>query len=225
MNEEFISRQISVYKNNKVLLEFQDKLKAASIPSYAHIHADDEPGPDGNKRHSLIGIQMIDYSEGTGDKSKIVNVNISPEDAKFILSRITAGFQNFTFQQEKIFGKEDKAGYSAVTKIRVIRAAKDNKGNIRNLPWYIEVENGKGIPKKNKNGGTYMKSGSYVQTDIVNASLSDLELFQLLSRVSSYIDAWEKAVAPAIIQQGRTALFNRQKNNGSKANTATQRAA
>ena len=36
MSEEFISRQISVYKNNKVLLEFQDKLKAASIPSYAH---------------------------------------------------------------------------------------------------------------------------------------------------------------------------------------------
>jgi len=32
-------------------------------------------------------------------------------------------------------------------------------------------------------------------------------------------------VAPAIIQQGRTALFNRQKNNGAKTNATTQRAA
>ena len=213
MNDEYISRQISVYKNNKVLLEFQDKLKAASIPSYAHIHADGEIGPDGKKRHSLIGIQMIDYSNGTGSNSKIVNVNISPEEAKFILSRITAGFQNYTFQQEKIFGEKDKDGFSSVTKLRIIRAEKDNKGNVRNLPWYVEVENGKGIPMKNANGGTYMKSGSYVRKNMVYASLSDLEFFQLLSRVSSYIDAWEKVVGPSVIQQGRTALADRQNNN------------
>jgi len=213
MNDEYISRQISVYKNNKVLLEFQDKLKAASIPSYAHIHADGEMGPDGKKRHSLIGIQMIDYSNGTGSNSKIVNVNISPEEAKFILSRITAGFQNYTFQQEKIFGAKDEKGYSSVTKIRIVRAEKYSKGNVRKLPWYIEVENGKGIPLTNANGGTYMKGGSYVQKHMVNASLSDLELFQLLSRVSSYIDAWEKVVAPSVIQQGRSALANRQNNN------------
>ena len=223
MNEEFISRQISVYKNNKVLLEFQDKLKAASIPSYAHIHADGEPGPSGQKLHSLIGIQMIDYSNGTGTNSKIVNVNISPEEAKFILSRITAGFPNYAFQEEKIFGEKDNDGYSSVTKIRIIRTPKDGNGNVRNLPWYIEVENGKGIPMKNANGGTYMKSGSYVRMNMVNASLSDLELFQLLSRVSSYIDAWEKAVAPAIIQQGRTALAKRQdstRSNVAKPNAA-----
>lgn len=223
MNEEYISRQIAVYKNNKVLLEFQDKLKAASIPSYAHIHADGEVGPDGKKRHSLIGIQMIDYSNGTGANSKIVNVNISPEEAKFILSRITAGFPNYAFQEEKIFGEKDNDGYSSVTKIRIIRTPKDGNGNVRNLPWYIEVENGKGIPMKNANGGTYMKSGSYVRMNMVNASLSDLELFQLLSRVSSYIDAWEKAVAPAIIQQGRTALAKRQDSN--RSNVAKPNAA
>ena len=223
MNEEYISRQIAVYKNNKVLLEFQDKLKAASIPSYAHIHADGEVGPDGKKRHSLIGIQMIDYSNGTGANSKIVNVNISPEQAKFILSRITAGFPNYAFQEEKIFGEKDNDGYSSVTKIRIIRTPKDGNGNVRNLPWYIEVENGKGIPMKNANGGTYMKSGSYVRMNMVNASLSDLELFQLLSRVSSYIDAWEKAVAPAIIQQGRTALAKRQDSN--RSNVAKPNAA
>ena len=225
MNEEYISRQIAVYKNNKVLIEFQDKLKAASIPSYAHIHADGELGSDGKKRHSLIGIQMIDYSNGTGNNSKIVNVNISPEEAKFILSRITAGFLNYSFQQEKIFGAKDEKGYAFVSKIRIIRAAKDNKGNDRKLPWYIEVENGKGIPMANANGGTYMKSGSYVQKNLVSVNLSDLELFQLLSRVSSYIDAWEKVVSASIILQGRTELAKRQTNNNNWSNQPTSNAA
>ena len=43
MNEDYISNQIAVYKNSKTLIEFQDKLKIASVCSYAHIHADGEP--------------------------------------------------------------------------------------------------------------------------------------------------------------------------------------
>ena len=82
--------------------------------------------------------------------------NISPEEAKFILSRLTAGFQEYSFQQDKIFGQKDSKGYAKVSKVRIIRAPKDNKGAVRKLPWYIEVENGKGIPQQNANGGTYM---------------------------------------------------------------------
>ena len=36
MNEDYISNQIAVYKNSKTLIEFQDKLKIASVCSYAH---------------------------------------------------------------------------------------------------------------------------------------------------------------------------------------------
>ena len=110
MNEEYISNQISVYKNSKTLVEFQDKLKVASLESYAHIHADGEISDNGPKRHSLIGILMKDYSNGTGNKAVTVTANISPEEAKFILSRITAGFSEYTFQQEKIFGDKDASG-------------------------------------------------------------------------------------------------------------------
>ena len=212
MNEEFISRQIAVYKNSKTLIEFQDKLKSATLTSYAHLHADGEQGEDGRKRHSLIGILMMDYSNGTGDNTITVNANISPEEAKFILTRITACVQNYSFQQEKIFGIPDEHGYSSVTKLRIIRAAVDTKGNVRKLPWFIEIENGKGIPLKNTTGGTYMKPNSYVRRHIVNANLSDLELYKLLSRVSSYIDCWEKVVAPLLIKQAKTALTNRQTN-------------
>ena len=210
MNEDYISNQIAVYKNSKTLLEFQDKLKVAPINSYAHIHAGGETGADGRRTHSLIGILMKDYSKGTGDKAITVCANISPKEAKFILSRLTAGFSEYTFQQDKIFGDKDEQGYAKVSKVRIIRATKDSKGAARKLPWYVEVENGKGIPQKNANGGTYMKPNSFVSTGKVYANLSDLDLFDLLSSVSSYIDCWEHAIAPALITKAKNAVAARQ---------------
>ncbi|MBR4083282.1 MAG: hypothetical protein IKK33_03245 [Lachnospiraceae bacterium] len=210
MSEEYISNQIAVYKNSKTLVEFQDKLKVASLEYYAHIHADGEPTDNGPKKHSLIGILMKDYSNGTGEKAVTVTANISPEEAKFILSRLTAGFQEYSYAQEKIFGEQDAKGYAKVSKVRIIRATKDAKGAPRNLPWYIEVENGKGIPLKNASGGTYMKPKSFISEGKVYANLSDLDLFKLLSRVSSYIDSWEKAIAPPLIKQAKNTLANRQ---------------
>lgn len=210
MNEDYISNQIAVYKNSKTLLEFQDKLKVAPINSYAHVHAGGETGADGRRTHSLIGILMKDYSKGTGDKAVTVCANISPKEAKFILSRLTAGFSEYTFQQDKIFGDKDEQGYAKVSKVRIIRATKDSKGAARKLPWYVEVENGKGVPQKNANGGTYMKPNSFVSTGKVYANLSDLDLFDLLSSVSSYIDCWEHAIAPALITKAKNAVAARQ---------------
>ena len=210
MNEDYISNQIAVYKNSKTLLEFQDKLKVAPINSYAHIHAGGETGADGRRTHSLIGILMKDYSKGTGDKAVTVCANISPKEAKFILSRLTAGFSEYTFQQDKIFGDKDEQGYAKVSKVRIIRATKDSKGAARKLPWYVEVENGKGVPQKNANGGTYMKPNSFVSTGKVYANLSDIDLFDLLSSVSSYIDCWEHAIAPALITKAKNAVAARQ---------------
>ncbi len=210
MNEDYISNQIAVYKNSKTLLEFQDKLKVAPINSYAHIHAGGETSADGRRTHSLIGILMKDYSKGTGDKAVTVCANISPKEAKFILSRLTAGFSEYTFQQDKIFGDKDEQGYAKVSKVRIIRATKDSKGAARKLPWYVEVENGKGVPQKNANGGTYMKPNSFVSTGKVYANLSDLDLFDLLSSVSSYIDCWEHAIAPALITKAKNAVAARQ---------------
>ena len=209
MNEEYISNQITVYKNNKTLVELQDKLKVATMCSYAHIHANGEIGEDGRKVYSLIGILMKDYSRGTGNNAVTVTANISPEEVRFILSRLTAGFPEYAFQQEKIFGEKDARGYSKVTKIRIQRITKDSKGNDRKLPWYIEVENGKGIPQKNTNGGTYMKANSFVSEGKVSANLSDLDMFKLLSRTSSYIDCWEKAIAPPLIKLAKNTLAGR----------------
>lgn len=214
---DYISNQISVYKTSKVLVEFRDKLKVASLSNYAHIHADGEQTENGMRRTSLIGILMKDYSKGTGDKAITVKVNISPDEVRFLFSRLKAGFPTIDFKQDKIFGSPDSMGYSQVTKLRIIRAEKDNKGNPRNYPWYIEIDNGKGIAVKNNNGGTYMKPNSFQSNAKASANLSDLDMFKLLGRTNAYIDAWEKAIGPSLISQAKKAV---QENQNAAENAA-----
>lgn len=218
MNDNYISTQIAVYKNSKALVEFQDKLKTATIENYAHLHASGETIDDSWKRTSLIGILMVDYSAGTGDKAVTVKANISPDEAQYLLSRLNAGFPSFEFKQDKIFGEPDSKGYSQVTKFLVQRIAVDRNGQPRNNPWYIEIENGTGIPLKNSNGGTYMKPQSFISNKKVYTNMTDLDMFKLLNRVSSYIDAWEIAIAPALIKQAkRTMQENREARRNKNA--------
>ena len=198
MNHDYISPQIAVYKNSKNLVEFRDKLKVASLECYAHIHADGEATEDSWKRTSLIGILMKDYSAGTGDKAITVMANISPDESKFVLSRLNAGFPTFEFKQDKIFGTPDANGYSSVTKLRLQRAATDRA--------------------RNSNGGTYMKPNSYISEKKVSANLTDLDLFKLLNRVSSYIDAWEKAIAPSLITRAKKAIQENQAEGEGQTN-------
>ena len=207
MNENYVSTQICVYKTNKVLVEFMDKLKVAASNSYAHLHAaGDYIDTSGRKAYSLIGITMLDYSKGKGDKAVRVKANISPDEAMYIHSRLHAGFPVFEFSQDKIFGTPDASGYSDVTKLRICRYPQDNQGNPKAYPWYFQISNGKGIAASNKNGGTYMKSGSFVEHSNVSANLSDLDMYKLLNRVSCYICSWEHACAPAVIAAGKQAL-------------------
>ena len=69
-----ISNQICCYKNSKKLIEFTDKLKEAKLEEYAHLHG----------QYSLIGVNISDYSHGTGDKLKFVSFNLSPCEVKQI---------------------------------------------------------------------------------------------------------------------------------------------
>ena len=105
-----------------------------------------------------------------------------------------------------------------MTKFRLQRAAADASGKPRTCPWYIEIENGLGIPQKNSNGGTYMKPKSFISEKKASANLTDLDLFKLLNRVSSYIDAWEAAIAPALIKQAKKRIQENQTERGNQEN-------
>jgi len=189
VDEGYVSRQICVYKTSKKLIEFNDKLNTAPIAAYAHIHAQADDMGGGRRIYSNIGVTLQDYAAGVGDKIKRASANISPDEAQFIFSRVQMGVEAFDFRQEKIFGAPDKNGKSIVTKLRVARASADSKGQPRDYPWYVEIENGSGVPVKNATGGTYCQGKSFLCASKVYINVNDLDFFKLMNRVSQYISA------------------------------------
>lgn len=198
-----ISRQIAVYKTDKKLLEFNDKLNQAPLGSYAHIHAQSDDDGSGKRLYSLIGLVLQDYTNKNNDTVRVA-ANITPDEAQYIYSKVNAGVESFEFSSEKIFGEKDDSGYSRVTKLRIARAALGSNNEPRKYPWYIEVENGKGISVKNANGGSYCKSGSFTDGIKVFLNLYDMDFFRLMNRVSSYITIWEAQYGAQIMIAGRT---------------------
>lgn len=205
-DESRISTQIAVYKTDKKLVEFIDKLRPASVENYAHLHATTEEDGEGKKLYSLVGMVMQDYSNGTGDKLVRVSANLSPDDIGFILCRLTAGFQEVDYSQDKIFGKPDDKGRSTVTKVTIKRATVGSDGNPRKYPWYFCIENGTGVAAANKSGGKYIQKNSYIKQLQVFANLSDIDAYRLFNRVAQYVKAWELTNGPRLIRDAAPLL-------------------
>ena len=206
MNENatmpYISRQITVYQTDKKLIEFLDKLRSASVANSPHLHADSERMEDGRRRISCIGITMLDYSGGIGENKICVRANLSPDTVLYLFEHIRTNEMWFSFTEDKIFGSPEADGRMQVTKVRIVHGDPSK----RKLPWYIEVTNGTGIGQKNKVGGTYMQAGSFMGQARVYINLSDRDIFQLFSRTTRFIAAWEAAVCPSLVSRGHKAI-------------------
>lgn len=205
---DYISYQIAVYKTNKKLVEFNDKLNPAPVETYAHIHAQADEAEDGKRIYSNIGVVLQDYSNGTGSKTIRVTANISPDEAQYIFSRVQSCAEIFDFNAEKIFGALDEKGYAAMTKLKISRVPVDKDGQIRNYPWFIVVENGKGKAARAATGGTYCQSNSYICTNKAFINLNDLDFFKIMNRVSSYINVWEMVNGSSIMKEAKNAIKN-----------------
>lgn len=206
MNESYISTQISVVKTDRKLVAFYDKLKIAPVANYAQLHANGEYYERNRKVRSLIGLRLLDYSNGKGAGTITASANLSPDDLEFIYSRLYAGIPEFSFSQDKIFGERDQNGFAKVTKLSIVRATLTYDGKPQRIPWIISIENGRGIPVNNANGGTYMQKGSFQSEAKIGIYLTDSDMFHLLNRVVRYIHTWEATIGPSLITNGKHAL-------------------
>ena len=214
MNETgYISRQIAVYKTDKKLVELTDKLNPAPLELYAHIHAHGDDNGAGQRIYSNIGVVVQDYSAGTGANTKRASANLQPDEVQFIFSRVQNCVESFEFHTDKIFGMPDQNGRSQVTKLTIKRGNVGADGKPRKYPWYIEVENGTGIPQKTQIGGTYCQANTFVSGTKVFVNLNDQDFFKLFCHAVQYIQAWELAVAPAFIRQARKQIEENMQNN------------
>ena len=205
----YIQKQITKYMTTKKLLEFNDKLRLPPLEYYAHVHANGDKNSAGRNVTSLIGITMLDYSNGKGVKTVAVEANITPDELMFILMNIRKGTASFETKQEKIFGEPDKDGKCQVTKLSITRSPN------MNYPWCIEIENGKAVKEKNaQTGGSYIKSGTYTRDANVKLNLNDYDLYKQLWRVEQYINIWGLTYVPQRIRQAKEIMAKNTKENG-----------
>ena len=201
MDNNRIQPQIAIYMTNKKLCEFNDKLKAAPVEYYGHLHAQGEKVEGERSQRSCIGIVLQDYSNGTGNKTVRVSANLSPEFFAYALSRVSLGVELFEFYEEKIFGDPDKEGKSMVTKVSIKRASVGQDGKPRNYPWCVIVENGRAIKEGTQTGGVHMKKGSYQKERAVFVNINDYDFFRLMQQTTRYINAWELTNGPKKIRE------------------------
>ncbi len=201
MDNNRIQPQIAIYMTNKKLCEFNDKLKAAPVEYYGHLHAQGEKVEGERSQRSCIGIVLQDYSNGTGNNTVRVSANLSPEFFAYALSRVSLGVELFEFYEEKIFGDPDKEGKSMVTKVSVKRASVGQDGKPRNYPWCVIVENGRAIKEGTQTGGVHMKKGSYQKERAVFVNINDYDFFRLMQQTTRYINAWELTNGPKKIRE------------------------
>ena len=163
-----------------------------------------------HKVHSLIGVSIQDYSNGTGERNIITRFHLSPEQVQFFLTRLTAGFQEYEWSISKIFGEPDQYGYSTAQQFSISRHARASDGRQMKNPWRIQIVNGRGIKVQNRNGGSYMQSGSFQMDKTAFIQLTDMDLYLLLKRVDAYVTEWERCIAPPLITNGKEMLANQQ---------------
>ena len=201
MDNNRIQPQIAIYMTNKKLCEFNDKLKAAPVEYYGHLHAQGEKVEGERSQRSCIGIVLQDYSNGTGNNTVRVSANLSPEFFSYALSRVSLGVELFDFYEEKIFGDPDKEGKSMITKVSIKRASVGQDGKPRNYPWCVIVENGRAIKEGTQTGGVHMKKGSYQKERSVFVNINDYDFFRLMQQTTRYINAWELTNGPKKIRE------------------------
>ncbi|MEY8494418.1 hypothetical protein AALC16_15595 [Lachnospiraceae bacterium 29-91] len=225
MNQNYqtrISPQICKVQTDRKLIAVYDQLKCAALTHYAQLHAKGEYKEHDHKANSLIKVTIQDYSNGTGDKNVIAQFNLAPEQIQFILTRITAGFQEFEWSQSKIYGSPDAQGYSTAQQFSISRHTNDSSGRPMKSPWRIQIVNGKGIKVQNQKGGSYMKSGSFLSEKNAFIQLTDMDFYTLLKRTDSYITNWEACMAPALITNGKQAYEKQQQDWQSQSQSQDQ---
>ena len=225
MNQNYqtrISPQICKVQTDRKLIAVYDQLKYAALTHYAQLHAKGEYKEHDHKANSLIKVTIQDYSNGTGDKNVIAQFNLAPEQIQFILTRITAGFQEFEWSQSKIYGSPDAQGYSTAQQFSISRHTNDSSGRPMKSPWRVQIVNGKGIKVQNQKGGSYMKSGSFLSEKNAFIQLTDMDFYTLLKRTDSYITNWEACMAPALITNGKQAYEKQQQDWQSQSQSQDQ---
>ena len=181
--------QTSVTKTDKKLAALFPNWAPAPSSRSCQIHAGVEKNEDGSKEYSYTKLELLDYS--IRGETKRASYNLSATQLRMIADALHGGREAFEMTGDKIFGTPNDEGRSFVNKLVIRRTAKGSKGEVRKLPWYINIDNGSGIPMKTDSGGTFCQSGSFKSTSSIYINLSDEMMCDLIYPAVRFLEVWE----------------------------------
>lgn len=205
-------RQMSSYINNKAVVELMNKLKVATPGKGSHLRRHGEVDDRGKPMYnSMVGINIVNYGKEQ-EQSVFVEDNLTPSQVKELYYESIFKRNNYSFSGNgtKIFGDPDKSGYSIVRCIRITRQASYVSGGktvVKNYPWTITIQNGRGIKETSPTGGTLCKKGSFICDKEASINLSDGDFFSLLNEANGYLTAWENYCAHAFVKQNEEQIL------------------
>jgi len=197
--------QISIYMNNKAVLELMNKLRLNQAGNGSYMHALKD---ENNEYSSCIGINAVDYQS---KKSVFVTDNLSISHIMELYEESKIKRKDFKMSTVKIFGNADKEGLSIARKLNIERQGsfvKEGKTIIKDYPWKVNMQNGRGIKLTGKKGEISMKQNSFTKEKEVTVNLSDSDFFALLLPVVTYIRAWEQSHAVEFVKETQAAIMN-----------------
>lgn len=175
-------REIVVDQRKKTLIAFRNHLELAPTSNWSQIHANGEIR-NGKKRYSKIRLVAQDYSKGTKNNSFYCYYNFEPTDIKNLHNIICLRPANYKRRFFKVISQKGESPFQEV----VITCDPS-----LNNPWIIQVTNGTANNAKPIKGSekTIRQMFTYDQ------------FFDLITKVYTFVDLWEKTFAPILIQKG-----------------------
>lgn len=178
-NKQFESRQIVRVEGNKKLLELQDHMekneKATTLKPLSC-----------NSKQRLV---LVDYSSN-GDNNISVYFNLDKK-CLFTLNEMAVTRKDFKKEETRIAGNPDENGLCSTKKLTVTRQAVDGQGKAKAYPFYVCIEEGRGVKAQSQTGGFYLKSGTFVCEKKAFVNLAQLDFEYLLSEGIRYWNCTE----------------------------------
>lgn len=111
---------------------------------------------------------------------------------------------DYTYSDIRVQAHKEKNGYVPVRTINVIHASVSDKygGAEIVLPWKFEIKNFEAVKLKTKYGLVTYKKGTERNIKTAQINLSEMQMYELMTRVTRFIELWEYANCVSLIRDG-----------------------
>lgn len=121
-------------------------------------------------------------------------------------SMAMARHADFSHMQDRVHAqKTNSQGYAPLQRLNIFHTTYRKDGQLGNYPWTIKITNAYAKVRVQATGATTYDASTMRDVKEVFIQVSDADMFRMMSRVTSFIHAWEVAMGADLIRAGEAA--------------------